>query len=106
MPRPWIEAAHRLLGLGEMPAAPIVAYLARSTSALYAMHGAILIFVSFDVGRYDGLIRFLAAAAMVHGAALVAIDCAAGMPLYWTVLEGPCFAATGAAVLALRRLAR
>lgn len=105
VPQIWIAATHNRLGLGVFPTEPIVIYLARSASALYAMHGALLIFVSFDVRRYDPLIRFLAIVAIVHGAAILAIDAAAGMPFYWTLLEGPCFAATGVAVLVLRRSA-
>ena len=34
MPVSWMAATHRWLGLGEMPAGPVVEYLARSVSAL------------------------------------------------------------------------
>ena len=34
---------------------------------------------------------------------LGAIDLAEGMPRWWTLFEGPAFAATGAVVLALQR---
>src|SRR5882762_10148652 len=51
VPRSWIEAAHRWLGWGEFPAAPIAEYLARSVSALSAFYGGLLVALSFDVGR-------------------------------------------------------
>jgi len=102
VPASWIASAHGRLGLGELPNEPIVFYLARSASAVYALHGAIVFFVSFDVRRYDPLIRFLSLAAIFHGALIVAIDAASSMPAWWTIIEGPCFAATGVAVLAVR----
>jgi hypothetical protein len=76
-----------------------VGYLLRSASALYALHGAMILFVAFDVRRYWRLITFLALAALVHGAVMAGIDAAVGMPRPWALAEGPCFAATGAVVL-------
>lgn len=96
LPTPWMAAVHQSLGLGELPSGAVVSYLTRSASLLYALHGAMIVFVSFDVGRYSPLIKFLVGAALVHGAALVAIDATAKMPLWWTLLEGP-----GYGVLAL-----
>jgi hypothetical protein len=106
LPRPWMAAAHVWLGLGTLPDAPLVGYLARSAAALYALHGALVVFLSFDVRRYRPVITFLAAAALVHGAIMAGIDFAEGMPRPWALAEGPCFAATGAVVLLLQRRAR
>ena len=94
---------HKFVGLGTFPDGPIVGYLARSTSALYALHGAMVLFMSFDVARYARLIRFMAVAALVHGAVILGIDLAEGMPAPWRYGEGPAFAATGVAVLWLQR---
>jgi hypothetical protein len=105
MPRAWMARGHAWAGLGEVPAAPLVGYLARSASLLYALHGATVLFISFDLPRYSRLVTFLAAAALVHGALMLGIDLAEGMPPWWTILEGPAFAATGAVVLVLQRLA-
>jgi hypothetical protein len=105
VPHAWLAASHRALGLGELPDAPVVGYLARSASAVYALHGAMILFISGDVRRYWRLITFLAAAAVVHGAVLVGVDIAEGMPAWWTAVEGLGFAATGAAVLAVQRFA-
>lgn len=103
MPRRWMELGHAWAGLGTLPDAPIVGYLTRSASALYGLHGAMIVFVSFDVNRYGPLICFLAAAALVHGAVMMGIDLAEGMPAWWLAVEGPGFAATGALVLFLQR---
>jgi hypothetical protein len=60
-----------------------------------------IVFMSFDVVRYRPLIAFLATAALVHGGVMLGIDLAEGMPAWWTALEGPAFAATGAVALTL-----
>ena len=78
MPRHWMDVAHKFVGLGTFPDGPIVGYLARSTSALYALHGAMVLFMSFDVARHARLIRFMAVAALVHGAVILGIDLAEG----------------------------
>jgi hypothetical protein len=105
LPLRWLAAAHAAAGLGALPHGPLVGYLARSASALYALHGATVLFISFDVRRYWRLIRFLAAVAVLHGALMLGIDLAEGMPVWWTSVEGLGFAATGLAVLAAQRAA-
>ena len=57
MPFAWMAATHRWLGLGEMPAAPVVEYLARSVSAFYALVGALCLLVAADLDRYRPLVR-------------------------------------------------
>lgn len=99
MPTAWIQWGHRWSGLGEFPEAPIASYLARSASAFYALHGLLVVYISFDVRRYWPLIRFFARLAVVHGVVMFAIDVAVGMPTWWTTVEGPAFAATGLVVL-------
>jgi hypothetical protein len=102
MPQTWMAKGHAWAGLGELPPLPIVGYLSRSASFLYALHGAMVLFISFDLPRYGRLVTFLAAAALVHGAVMLGIDLTERMPLWWTVVEGPAFAATGAVVLVLQ----
>jgi hypothetical protein len=99
MPHEWLGLLHRWAGLGAIPEGPIVGYLARSASALYALHGAIVVFISFDVARYERLIRFMALAALIHGAVILGIDLVENLPPLWRFAEGPCFSATGAVVL-------
>ncbi|MGE5192078.1 MAG: hypothetical protein ACM3U2_06205 [Deltaproteobacteria bacterium] len=103
MPQHWMDVSHKFVGLGPMPHEPIVGYLARSASALYALHGAMMVFISFDVGRYERLIRFRALAALVHGAVILGIDLSEPMPALWRYGEGPAFAVTGILVLWLQR---
>jgi hypothetical protein len=49
MPFAWMDSIHRQLGMGTLPNAPIVQFLTRSASALYAGYGALMLFMSFNV---------------------------------------------------------
>ena len=103
-PVPWMAAVHdRLLGLGPLPQAPIVEYLARSLAALYAIHGAIVFRLSFDVPRFRPLIAFLGWVHVALGLTIVAIDAASGLPWWWIAGEGPGIVAGGVLVLFLVR---
>lgn len=99
MPYDWMNTIHGQAGLGDLPHVPIVGYLTRSISALYALLGALLMFLAGDVRRYLPVVRFLAVAGVVFGAMMLAIDCAVGMPLPWTIAEGPYVLAVSAVVL-------
>ena len=107
MPTSWIAAAHRWLGLGEFPDAPITQYLARTISALYAIFGGLAIVVSTDVRRYAPIIRFLAYVTLAFGVLLTGIDLVVGMPAAWTLFEGPPTFILGVVILLLvRRVGR
>lgn len=106
MPNHCMVAAHAWLGMGDMPQAPVVEYLARSASLIYAQHAVVFLFLSRDVRRYLPLIAFMAWVAVVSGVAMLAIDLISDIPLFWTVIEGPGYIAIASAVLALRRRVR
>ena len=103
LPVEWMAASHRWLGLGDFPASPLVDYLTRSIAALYGFHGGIRLLVSGDVRRYSGVVAYLAVMDLVLGVLLLAIDWHAGLPLYWTLGEGPPLVAMGAILLHLLR---
>lgn len=103
LPTSWMAAIHRSLGLGEFPESPLVDYLTRSISALYAFHGGMLLVAASDVRRYRGLVVYVAFGIIALGAALLAIDLNAGMPPAWTLTEGPPTAAMGFLMLYLLR---
>ncbi len=96
MPTPWMDSIHRWLGLGELPRAPIVEYLTRSLSLMYALFGALMLYMARDVRRYAPLLVFFAAVSVAAGVVLLGIDIYAGLPLDWILSEGP-----GAVVLSL-----
>jgi hypothetical protein len=94
-----INYLHQQLGLGEFPNSAIAFYLARSTSLLYAVHGALMFFVSFNLGRYWPLVRLLGYLHFVIGLAMLGIDVSTPMPLYWIIGEGVPVAVTGMLIL-------
>jgi hypothetical protein len=102
-PYSWMNACHELLGLGAMPDAPIVTYLARSLSAFYAIVGAFLIYISWDIRRYRSLVRLWAMIAIAMGLVLFGIDLTSGLPTGWTFFEGPMTLTIGIVLLWCQR---
>jgi hypothetical protein len=105
LPADWMAATHAWLGLGEFPRAPVVDYLARSVAAFYGFHGVLLLIVARDPVRLHDIVRFIGVMNIIVGVFLVLIDMHAGMPLVWTLLEGPPIAAFGLVVMILCRTA-
>ena len=93
----------QVLGLGPLPEGRIVEYMARSLSALYALHGAVVFRVSFDLARFRPLIRFLGGLHVWFGLTVLGIDLASGLPWWWVLGEGPGIAAGGVLILVLSR---
>ena len=89
MPLAWMQEIHRCLGMGELPDGPIMGYLTRSLSVMYAMHGAAELFVSLDVRRFLPVVKFLAVLGILFGLWMTALDVVVGMPVFWIVSEGP-----------------
>lgn len=106
MPYAWMNATHQYLGMGVLPDRPVVGYLARSTSAFYALFGGLFWVVSFDLPRYRPVLRYLGVATVVLGILLFGVDRMEGMPLFWQIGEGPIDVAIGAVLLWLGRAVR
>ena len=99
MPFRWMGAIHQSLGMGPLPDRPIVEYLARSTSALYALLGALFWMLSLDLLRYRPLVRWLGLATVALGLLLLWIDSTAGLPRFWRLAEGPANILLGTIIL-------
>ncbi len=97
----WMNAVHQGLGMGELPAEPVVGYLARSTSAFYAGLGGLLWVSSFDVRRHQLVLSYLGAAIVLFGLMLLAVDFLEGMPYWWSLAEGPFNVGFGIVILVL-----
>ena len=96
---------HEWLGLGELPNSAITIYLARSTSLLYAVHGSLMLIVSFDLKRYWPLVPVFGWLHVVIGLTMFGIDLTTPMPVYWIVGEGIPVAIAGLVILWLWRTA-
>ncbi len=105
MPHGWMDVIHGWLGLGTLAEQPMVAYLARSASAMYASLGALYLYLSYDLRRYLELLRFLARLKLAFGVAMFVLDVVVGMPLLWVAVEGPFILGWSLALLWLVRSA-
>jgi mannose-6-phosphate isomerase-like protein (cupin superfamily) len=103
MPMSWMAATHCALGMGEMPTASVVEYLARSVSAFYAVFGALCLVLAADLDRYRPVVRFLGVAFALMSVVLFGVDLAAGMPLWWSAAEGPRGIVLGVLIFVLAR---
>ncbi len=103
LPTSWMKSTHHWLGLGAFPELPIMEYLTRSIALLYGFHGALCALVSLDVRRLRPVAVFIGWMNLLFGLGMTAIDLFAGMPWFWTALEGPPIAFGGALVIYLSR---
>jgi hypothetical protein len=87
MPTDWMNTIAEMQGLAKLPDLPLVGYLARHLSALYAAMGASYWYLSCDVGRYLPLLRFSVPLTVVQSVVILAIDVGVEMPMMWTVGE-------------------
>ena len=106
MPPSWMAVGHEWSGLGEFPDSPIVEYLARATSAFYAMFGGLLLLAASDVRRHSRVIAYAAWMGIVYGVTMSLINMCIGMPWYWALGEVATAAPLGAVILLLLRAAR
>jgi hypothetical protein len=106
MPPSWMAEAHQALKLGEFSKEPLVGYLARTTSLMWAVHGATICFLASDVARYLPVLRLNGWLTLVMGICLLSIDFLAEMPAWWTAIEGPIVIVMGLwFLIAVRRVA-
>ena len=101
LPETWLGWAHEVVGLGTLPSGRIIGYMARSTSLLYGIHGAMLLAMASDVAHYRSLVCWYGRVIAVAGLMLVGVDIAESMPVWWTVFEGIAVVGIGVVILTL-----
>jgi len=89
MPLSWMASVHESIGMGKMSEGPIVEYLARSLSALYALLGCWIFYLSGRVPEQLGFVRLFGSLFAVFGVVLGWIGFKSSMPVTWVLLEGP-----------------
>jgi hypothetical protein len=104
-PTAWLAWAYSGLGLGEWPDSPLLGYLARSASGLYAFVGGMMLLMSFDVRRYRPLLLYLVVGCLVGSVYLLVLDFLVGLPSWWALSEGLTVLVSGLLLLVLLRLA-
>ena len=105
MPTRWMEAGAAWTGVGAFADTTLTEYLVRSTSALYALLGLLLLYLARDVRRHLDLLAVVGWLTMALGVLLTALDFAIGMPPLWSWGEGPPTVLVGAAFVWLARRA-
>ena len=103
MPTCWMQCVHEWLGLGELPTQPVVVYLARSTSAFYAILGGLILIISSDIRKYSGIITYVAVIALVFSVVMLVIDVVIKLPMFWIVGEFLSAFPLGVIILVLQR---
>src|SRR5437016_10317072 len=103
MPFSTMKTINDAIGLAELPDTPLANYLTRSVSALYVYQGLLLLYLSFDVRRYEQLISLVAWVNIVFGVFMLILDTVVGMPWLWTVAEGTSILSVGVVILCLKR---
>ena len=103
MPLSWMEASHAWLGLGQMPEGSVLMFLIRQASYTYGMHGISLWVMATDVKRFRPLLLLNGISFLLAGPVFFIIDYSSGIPIWWTVIDGPSCGLFGAAILWLSR---
>ena len=103
MPFSWMKEIHRALGMGELAEGPLIGYLTRSLSVMYALHGAVMLFVSLDVRRFLPVAKFIVVLGILLGLWLAGMDVVVDMPRFWIVSEGPAIFVLNCVMLWLAR---
>jgi len=106
MPFHMMNRLHELVGLGAMPDAPLMGYLARSASLLYALLGGLVLYMSCDVERYRPVLGVIGRGVLVCGVILIGVDVVEQLPMWWICLEGPTVLGLGGVLLWLLRGSR
>jgi CHASE2 domain-containing sensor protein len=102
-PTSVMDMFHQQLMQAPLPAGPIVQYLARSVSALYAAFGSLTLVIAWDLRRFAPLVTWWGIVAILFGVILLGVDMNAPMPAHWTWGEVPYTVITGLLVLVLQR---
>ena len=102
-PESWMATIHEGMAMGPFPTAPVVGYLARSTSAFYAIAGGLFLLVATDLNRYRAVLLYIGWTMTLFGVILLAVDVLEGMPHSWTLWEGPFVVLFGGVMLWLTR---
>ncbi|MFO0879624.1 MAG: hypothetical protein U0840_19945 [Gemmataceae bacterium] len=103
LPSSWMDAVHQVMGLGPLPRGPIIEYLTRTLSMMYAAWAPLLWLMSRDVRRYLPVIRLISWLTVAGAVLFPLVDHLAGMPLPWLLIEGGVLLGYGATGLVLTR---
>ena len=102
MPVEAMHWLHHRLNMGPAPGTPVFEYMARTLSALYAIHGGLCFVLATDVRRFGPVITYAAWAQLVFAAVVLWVDYKVGLPRLWVAVEAPAILLMGGLTLYLR----
>lgn len=97
MPKMWMDACSQIMGVAPLEDTPIAGYLARLSSAMYVVHGMLLMCVARGLPGQLSVVRAFSSSTAALGAMMLWIDIEEGMPTSWTASE--CIALFGSAAV-------
>ncbi len=106
MPLDWMKQTNDYLQIGPVPSGALFEYLARTVSAMYAIHGGLCFVLARDVRRFGPVITYVACVEMAFAGVVLWIDWAVHMPRAWVAVEAPTVVAVSGTILFLRIRAR
>lgn len=87
MPHSWMDLCSRLMGVDSLPTGSLPNYLARLSSAMYVVHGTMLIITAWNLPLVLPIVIPFARLTIVLGGIMLWIDIAERMPIVWTLFE-------------------
>jgi hypothetical protein len=87
MPKAWMDACSELMGVDPLAATPLAGYLARLSSAMYVVHGSLLLVISKSLPKHLAVVPAFARTTLGLAAMMLWIDVVEGMPVDWTAME-------------------
>ncbi|MFN7627676.1 MAG: hypothetical protein ACK5PZ_12670 [Pirellula sp.] len=105
MPHSWMDLCSRLMGVDPLPASSLPGYLARLSSAMYVVHGAMLIITAWYLPLVMPLVIPFARLTILLGGIMLWIDVAERMPIIWTIFETTALVLSGGLTEYFARLA-
>lgn len=87
MPKAWMDACSELMGVDPLAATPLSGYLARLSSAMYVVHGSLILCLSYALPKHLELVPAFARTTLGLAAMMLWIDLVEGMPVDWTAME-------------------
>lgn len=87
MPHTWMDLCGRWMGVDSLPGGSLPGYLARLSSAMYVIHGAMLIITAWNLPLVLPIVVPFARLTIALGGIMLWIDMTEGMPIVWTLFE-------------------
>jgi len=106
MPQSWMDLCSGFMGVDPLPVGSLPGYLARLSSAMYVVHGAMLIITAWNLPLVMPIVIPFARVTIALGGIMLWIDVAESMPLVWTLFETITLVASGGLTEYLARRAR